>query len=371
MATLLFSSLLLFAGEVSEADIHKLIKDLSSPEYSVREEARKKLIETGQPVVKHLQGLTDSDDVELAESAREIIEAINGKSGVKSTSKKRHGQRLFLTSTIRSPRSYSSSLTVAAGGETITVTVEGTSIDVRVMNTKTRKTTIYTAPGGVEGFKKKYPDIYKKYHKYIDDASRGSFVIDVQSFSKLKPRIERLPALPTWRDKRFGRDGEDMPDLWSRLFDLDDPLFTFPDREFDDYVRTLRRYMDALRKQLRGRRVEAPGLELEPIPIMPERTTMMVRKQANLGVKIETIGEDEARRLGIGAGSVWVCGAPEKGSVLAGAGIQKSDIIVKAGGKEFTSTFDARKKIMELLDGGGELEIMRDGRPKTIKIENY
>lgn len=369
MITFLLSSLLLFLSEVSSEDIQRLIKDLSSPEYSVRDEARKKLIETGRPALKYLQELTNSDDVELAESAREIIEAINNKSELKTPSEKRRGRSSFSTPAIRSARNYSYSLTVASGDETITVTVNGTSIELRVVNAKTRRTATYIAPAGVEEFKKNYPDIYKKYQKYIDGASGGEFTIDVQPFSTLKPRIERPPTRRTSPDRRFGRDKWDVPGEWSDLFDLDDPLFGFLDREFDDHVKALRRYMDALRRQLRGGWAEAPDPELEPIPTTPKKTWIM--DQVNLGVEFETIGEDEARRLGVGAGSVRVCNAPEKGSVLAEAGIQKSDIIVKAGGKEFTSTFDARKKIMELLEGGGELEIIRDGKSKTIRIGNY
>jgi len=59
-----------------EEEINKLIGELSSDEWSVREAATKKLIKIGAPAAKALEKLAESDDMEVRIRAKKILEAL-------------------------------------------------------------------------------------------------------------------------------------------------------------------------------------------------------------------------------------------------------------------------------------------------------
>ena len=139
------------------ARIEKLIAELGAPEFRKRKAAREALVAVGRPALAALRGAARSSDAEVAQSASEIIAAIEGKKG-RSTVK---------VSVEGSAEKKNLTVTVVSSVEEVIVRdhAEAFGVEIRPAG---GKITLCSEKDRA-AFEKKFPEIWKKYAEPILD----------------------------------------------------------------------------------------------------------------------------------------------------------------------------------------------------------
>lgn len=300
--------------------IGALIQDLGSSSFVKRERAAEKLRGIGEPALHALEEATKSDDVEVASRAQAIINSITKKTETESEEKVEAPKLGVHPFVFR----FDSNL---GSGSSVQITPDGVKVTEKVKDDKGEWVTKEYAAKTVEEFKKKYPEVAKKY-------GVGSNIIQVHPFKDFNGL-----------DKDFNFDfGNLQKELDKLRKDFRSPVFPPLDQE------DLDKYMGHLRRQLQnqyGIEPEQPREQTAPAPTV-DRLGVYV-KEADEGVVINKV---------------------ESGSFAEKMGLKLNDIIVALNGKGLTGTWSLRSRFKEAIKTGKvEIEILRNGKKQTFSKE--
>jgi S1-C subfamily serine protease len=327
-----------------EQRIKKLIEDLGHEDYFKREAAHEELKKIGKPALKYLEEAQNDKDAERAARAKRIIEHIRKQEREKKRierRRKKQGGMVFSCKISSFTPDGKYELEIRPTGEVILIVEE-----------KGKKPKTYKAES-IEEFKKKYPEIAKKYG--IQRLEKG-----------FRFRIETIPRRDRFRIP--------LPEEWEDEFEF--PKFEDLEKELEKLKQRLRKYFQELEEWRRGFRIPEPPEPPEepfepgfPLPQVPKKKPS-VKTKPLFGIKIKPVDETLREHLGLEKDEGVVVEWVKEGSVAQRVGIKPNDIITKINGKTVLSTIQLRKLVTEAVKKEKiEVEIVRKGKRMTLTSE--
>ncbi|MBI4245360.1 MAG: PDZ domain-containing protein [Planctomycetes bacterium] len=364
----------LSAFSIDSDELEDLVSDLNATEYSVRETAKEKLIKKGKEAIPYLEKAAKSEDVELAENAKEIIKIINKISGCKDapecgkadlTRNREFSEwmdveipELLELEDEEQQNAFSMSLVTVKDGEEIRITSNNKEFSLTVKTED--ETTSYTAKNKNE-FKEKYPEVYEKYKS----------IIDSMKFQTVKPKTG------VWRfdNKNFRGSLEDLLKNLTKREQNDEDDWTFDDElfgrsfEFDELMKKLEESMKRYMGKFHKHQDDEDSFEFETRPGVKPTTPKNKQKiEKNLGIELAILSEEDAKARDLGKNAI-VISKIDKPSLLYKSGLREGDAILKINNEDVKSTLQIRKELINCLNAGGSIEINRDGNLESIEIE--
>jgi hypothetical protein len=225
--------------------------------------------------------------------------------------------------------------------ERITFKVDNGRLELTVPAEKgkaTREETTTYKAASMEDFKRRYPEIAKKYN--IDRLLPGIFKSDALD----RPWEESADRL-LQEEKRVGKS---LRDLFK-----DAPMdFGFLDRWFDEEHPSLR---DLERRMHEEDRSSAQESFQNPGP--------------RLGILVGPVSEPLRAQLGLQVNEGLVVEEVEKGSLAEASGLKDFDVLVKLSGQVIGDSRNFRDKVMTALHSKDcVLDIIRRGTPLKVTI---
>ena len=161
------------------AKIAKLIGDLGSEKFAVREAARKGLVSIGRQALPALRAAAKSKDPEVAGAARKLIATIEGAKG-----------RSTVKVTIKGSREKGDfEISVLSSVDTVTVRdfKEAFAVEIKPAD---GKLALYSEPTKA-AFEKKHPEIWAKYAEPILDTEHPDRAVQEAKVRELLPQFTR------------------------------------------------------------------------------------------------------------------------------------------------------------------------------------
>lgn len=336
-ALLLCLAALLPMQDGDQEQVKKLLRDLGSDDFETREKADQALRGMGDEAVPALKEAAEDEDAERAMRARTILKAIEDEKKQKKTL-----QRPMVPGLRFEFRDWTGGMTFRVkpdGG--VELTVPETDPDNGKREFKT-----YSADS-IDDFKKKYPEIAKKYN-----------------LDRMLPRVrieggeDPSDVLKKWRE-RFRND--DFDDLfrgfrWRMPGEEEDPF-----SDLDKWMENQRKLLDELLRRRGGGAPNAPR---------PPGLWDAVPPRDVLGVRVGPVNETLRSQLGLDEEEgIQVLGV-EKGTLAERAGLKQHDIITKLDGRKVEDRWQFREQISKALQSQKfTLEVLRSGKRETLEIE--
>lgn len=287
--------------------VDRLIRDLGSIDFQIRERAEKELKKIGPPAEPALRKAAEDDDLERSTRAKRILDGLTKRA--ETTPLPKEDGILTLTD-----------------ADSVSIAIADDKIRVEVTRNGAKE--VYEAES-MEEFREKYPEIAKKY----------GLSFTIVPGEKVDPLI--VPHPPDVDD--FLKEFEAMR---RRLDDgLDDGIFRDLERIFRD--------MPQLRPEIPERPVIRPA----------ERET----PQPKFGVRVIPCTAEFRSQLGLDEDQGLVVSEVVPGSTAEASGLREHDVILTVNGRGVGDIIQFADVIRDAMVGEEiALEIVRKGERKTV-----
>ena len=320
-------------GDV-KAKAQELVKQLSSDDPAVREQATDELSKLGAEAASVLEEASKSADPEVAWRAEKALSKIRGgeseeeqgESPKKQTKRPQNGSSsTTMVVRIMGPGSYTMSQD-SNGHITLTVTENDEN------GKAARKT--YEADS-MEEFKTKFPEVAKKYGIGEDGVAQMPQILQPPDMKEMEDLLKNL--------------GQGLP------------------KAFQDMLRQL---------QGRGRRPRDPQAQ-PPAPVPQddepqegEAAAPAATSPDEFGAEVSFIDPALRDQLDLPGETGVIVEGVVKGSRAAQAGLEPHDVILSVNGEPLKTKWDFRRLLLEgAKTGKVELEIVRKGEKRTLTVD--
>ena len=197
-------------------DASRLVRELADERYEVRIEARKGLLALGPPALAALRAAKRSEDIEVAQTAEQLVEAIEAE----HLESQPPGRRLVREEKGRRRTTVNVSSTGARLTGDLEVFIECPADTVRVharrkvfaveIKRDDGRMAIYSEPTEAE-FKREYPDIYERYAAAaLDESDPDAAFIEAMVRTRMPEMLEAFEVkhgrVPNGAEKKSGAD---------------------------------------------------------------------------------------------------------------------------------------------------------------------
>lgn len=340
MVTLLLFWALAQEPAPTEQKYEALVQQLGDDDFAKREAAEKELRAAGKAAHSALQKGLESDDLEIRERCRRILEDSNEEAGDGS---EEQGAR-----TPDGPVSRIRLVVKSVGldGESFELSI-GESGDVTLkVDGKTYKA------ASARAFQKDHPELYEKYVKPYVESNR--IVIRRSVGGRTDPPLEDpWKELEGWWEKELKRLRE-MLEKWDRD-DPDEPLRKWMD-DWEKFLEKSRKAFERRREQWKGREQEIPSQD-SSIP-------------RSLGAVFVPLEESERESLGLPDTGVRIQEVYSD-SVAMRLGLQKEDILLSVNSEAVRNAIQARMLLRKALRGEKvSVTVLRSGERKILEARS-
>lgn len=317
------------------ARINSLIKDLSAENWETRDKATDDLKKVGEEAIPALKEAMRNEDHEVAWRAKLIIRSIKKSKRVQAKPERESDKQKSIS--IWSPQTLSSRIKifmydVGAGAKSFSFSTDGSGKVTATVKEETKDGKVeektYTADN-MEEFKKKYPEIVKKYG------------IDINVPIELELPEIRIDPDDIW---------EDFSKSWGRRWD------------------ELHKELEAMRKTLRSRDLDLDWFM--PRRIQPRKEKQVITGVDDLGVEVEYIEPALRTQLGLDEDNGVLVSKVKADCPGAKIGFQQHDVILEIDDQPVKTIWEFRRFIKEVLDkGSAEILIIRKGEQKILNFK--